>query len=1090
MITPQADLPLRLFFCEFSLTNTLSFECTPSRLSADITMPTPFRLRSLLAVVLASATASLSAADLPPGPAASVPSGGKAPGDYPNFTVTGANWTMDASAVPDIGGGLRDEIKMNLAGQGPLPWSLTAFGQGRFAPRLNVADPQAAATKLDALPFDLIIDGTSYEWENDIDPWAANGAAWRPHPAKGILLATVRKNSQMWNDGAPLFYGVVSTPIELSGGEGYSLIDGSFGDGDAEISVGKLGPELGGAIDTSVAWFPYDQGWIGGHVASADFEQGEWIQDGFHHPELPADPADMITWSRELGIILPPVTLSLPNVNARTDGMLFTSSIERASTNNHLTSVDPKTDGSGWDIMIRPDTETDPTFAAESALSFSFLYIPYSSGNLTGGHIRGSDASVLNGRGNYTIERLAEGRYQLAIPGKKASDGMLILNAAGRIPGNTQHLSRGALSYEANASDQFIIESHTFQGGNSFPLEDTDFYFAWIDFARPLSPPGFETVIDPPTITQQPESTNLELGGGVTLRVSASGSEPFIYQWLFDGNAIAGATEASFEITNARLEDAGSYTVEITNGGGKASSEAALVRVLAPPSISSQPQSLEAAVGDSVRFSVTASGTPPLTYQWQKDGVDIPGANAAELLLNNISIADAGQYRARVNNDVSEVFSTTGRLTVQAILTQPSITQHPQSVEVQAGNAVHFQVTATGTPPLRYQWQRNQQDIPGATAATFTLTNPQPSDSGAIRVLVSNDAGSTTSNVATLSVTEAPVVIDAPTIVQQPVSQTVNIGDSVRFQVVATGESIQYQWQANGTDIPGATQSALALSGVMLSAAGNYQVRLTNPGGSITSAVATLTVQEAPPAGDSLSIVNHPQAQSVAPGDSVTFSVVAESANPISYQWQLGTFNIPGARAASFSIDQVQQVDEGNYRVIVSDGTTTLTSNAASLTVSTAPVITQHPQSQTITEGDRVEFSVSAQGQTPLSYQWQFNGSNIPGARGQQFSFNSVQKADEGNYQVVVTDAGGSTTSEAAILSVTPRPDTPTLTITQISLNGNTLTIEWAGGPGIVLQAMASLSDPNWQDVPGTEGQNSTQQLALGLSAYFRLIQR
>ncbi len=997
---------------------------------------------------------------------------------------------MDASAVPDIGGGLRDEIKMNLAGQGPLPWSLSSFGQGRYAPRLNVADPQAAASNLNALPFDLIIDGTAYEWENDIDPWAANGAAWRPHPAKGILLATVRKNGQTWNDGAGPFYGVASTPIELSGGEGYSLIDGSFGSGDAEISVGKLGTALGGAINTSVAWFPYDQGWIGGHVASADFEQGEWLRDGFHHPDLPADPADLITWTREVGVIVPPVTLSLPDVNARTDGMLFTSSIERASTNNHLTSVDPKPDGSGWEIMIRPDTETDPSFGAESALSYSFLYIPYSSTRLIGGHIRGSDASVLNGRGNYTVKRLAEGRYELVIPGKKSSDGMLILNAAGRIPGNSRYLSRSALSYEPNEANQFIIESRTNQGEPDFLLEDTDFYFAWIDFAQPLSPPGFETVIDPPTITQQPQSTNLELGSNVTLEVRADGAEPFIFQWLFEGSAIAGATEASYQITSAGLDDAGNYSVEITNGGGKVTSEQALIRVLAPPSITAQPQSTDAAVGERVSFAVAATGTPPLNIQWQKDGIDLPGATSAEFVISSISLEDAGQYRARVSNDVSEVFSSTGRLTVQAVLSPPSITEHPQSIETVAGTAVSFRVEASGTPPLQYQWQLNQQDIPGATSSSLTITNPQPSDSGEIHVVVSNDAGNVTSNAATLTVTEAPIVIDAPSIVQQPSSQSVEVGGSARFQVVATGESIQYQWQLNGIDIAGATQNALELNNVALSAAGNYRVLLTNPGGSLASAVATLTVTEAPPAGDQLTIVTQPSAQTVAPGGSVSFSVVAEGPNPITYQWQLGTFNIPGARTSSFSIDNVQQVDEGNYRVVVSDGVTTLTSNVASLTVSTAPVITQHPESQSITEGDAVVFSVTAQGQTPFSYQWQFNGINIPGARQREFSVASVQEADEGAYRVVVTDAGGSSTSNAATLSVTPRPDTPDIRITQISVSGNTLTIAWEGGPGIVLQAKASLNDPAWQDVPGTEGQSSTQQLALGLSAYFRLIQR
>ena len=1032
----------------------------------------------------------LMGAELPPGPSPSVPSGGKAPGDYPNFTVTGANWTMDASAVPDINGGLKNEIRMNLAGQGPLPWSLTEFGQGRYAPRLNVADPQAAASNLDALPFDLIIDGSAYQWENDLDPWAANGAAWRPHPAKGVLLASVRKNGQEWSDGAPRFHGVVSTPILESGGEGYSLIDGSFAAGDVELSIGKAGLNLGGAIDTSIAWFPYDQGWIGGHVASADFEEGEWFQDEFRHPDLPVDPAQLITWSREFGVIVPPVTLRLPDVNARTDGMLFTMSIERASTSNHITVTEPHTDGSGWEIMIRFDHETDPSFAAESGLAFSFLYVPYASGNLIGGHIRGSDANVINGRGNYAIKRISTGRYELEIPNKKATDGMLILNAAGRTGGPTSPLNRTFLSYEPAGENQFIIESRIQQSDTEQPLEDSDFYFAWVDFARPLSPPGFETIIDPPVIQEQPQSASIELGADARFTASATGSEPFIYQWTHNNSPIDGATEPSYSITNAKLEDAGNYAIEITNGGGKATSSGAVLKVLAPPAITSHPVSQDVATGDSIELSVTATGTAPLIYQWQKNGVDIPGATSAQLSLANISLADAGQYRASVSNEVKQVFSLTGRLTVQATLTPPNIIQQPQSQETTVGETATFSISAGGTPPLSYQWRHNNDVIEGAGSEILSINNSQLDDTGIYTVVVTNNAGEATSANATLTVVEAPPVILAPVILQQPQSLTVEANNPARFEVVAEGINIQYQWSRNGQVLSGATDSSLVIGSTSNSDSGDYRVTLSNQGGTTTSNIALLTVNEPnPPVGD-LTIVTAPLSQTVAPGADVTFSVIAESPASLTYQWQLGNFNIPGARNQTFSIANVQQIDEGNYRVVVSDGTTSITSEFAILTVSTAPVISTHPESQVITEGDEVTFSVTATGSSALSYQWRYNGSNIPGARSQQFSVAGVQKADEGEYQVLVSDNGGSTVSNAAILTTVPKTESPMLSLTDISLSGNSLVIKWEGGPGIVLQAKASLNDPNWQDVPGTEGASETQQLALGLSAYFRLIQR
>ncbi len=1033
----------------------------------------------------------LVAAEVPPGPKPLVPAGGKAPGDYPNFTVTGANFTMDASGVTDFNGGLRHEIKLNIDGQGPLPWSLTGFGQGRFTPRLNVADPQAAASNLDVLPFDIIIDGSSYEWENDLDPWAANGAAWRPHPGKGLLFASPRKNGQIWNDGEPRFYGVMSIPVELSEGEGYSMIDGTFGPGDMEIAVGKVGPTVGGSIDTSVAWFPYDQGWLGGHVATADFEQGEWLKPGFHHPDLPEDPSELITWSRELGIILPPVTVRLPEVNARTDGMLFATSIERANSNTRLTGVDPRTDGSGWDIMIRTDTETDPDFGEEVGLSFAFLYVSYGSGNLIGGHVRGKDANVINGRGNYAMTRKATGQYELAIPGKKSSDGMLLLQATGRIAGRSGTISRSFLSYEPTADDRFTIESRVFDGESDQPLADTDFYFVWVDFARPLSPPGFETVIEPPSISRQPALKSIPLGASHQFGVTAAGSEPFIYQWLFNGQAIKGATEPTYSLENATLEDAGLYVVEITNGGGKVASDPATLKVLAPPHISTHPQSVDATVGEAIRFTVTATGTEPLTYQWQKDGVNVPGATAADLLLTNIGIADAGQYRVEVRNEVKTELTLSARLTVRAGLAAPQITEHPQDAEVKVGGSASFRVMASGNPAPSYQWQFNRVNLSGQTEPNLTLSDIQPSQQGEYRVMVSNSSGSLTSRSAELVVTAAPPKVDPPIIVQQPASLTLTAGEVARFQTIVTGSMLEFQWFKDGSSLAGATQGTLIIEGVSETHVGTYQLKVRNPAATLDSASVRLELKsELPPENDGLAILTHPMDQTVPPGTDVTFLVEVGGNGTISYQWQWGDFNIPGARLASFTIANVQEVDEGEYRVVISDGDRRLTSQPATLTVSTAPVILVPPQSQSIVEGDRVTFQVQAKGASPLSYQWRYNGINLPGARSQSFTVTAVSPTDEGAYQVVVTDSGGSTVSEPAQLTVTERPSNPLLRLSKWSRVGTTLVLEWDGGPGIVLQAKARLQDPVWQDVPGTQGASRAEQLTLGAAAYFRLIQR
>ncbi|PYT65482.1 MAG: hypothetical protein DMG39_29115, partial [Acidobacteria bacterium] len=134
----------------------------------------------------------------------------------------------------------------------------------------------------------------------------------------------------------------------------------------------------------------------------------------------------------------------------------------------------------------------------------------------------------------------------------------------------------------------------------------------------------------------------------------------------------------------------------------------------------------------------------------------------------------------------------------------PSITAQPTNDTVTAGQAASFSVVATGTAPLSYQWQKNGTAISGATSASYTTAATTSADNGAqFVVVVSNSAGSMTSNAAMLTVNAAAV---APSITTQPANQTVTVGQAATFTVVATGTApLSYQWQKSGTAISGAT---------------------------------------------------------------------------------------------------------------------------------------------------------------------------------------------------------------------------------------------------------------------------------------------
>src|SRR6202007_2353560 len=212
--------------------------------------------------------------------------------------------------------------------------------------------------------------------------------------------------------------------------------------------------------------------------------------------------------------------------------------------------------------------------------------------------------------------------------------------------------------------------------------------------------------------------------------------------------------------------------------------------------------------GQTATFSVIATGTAPLSYQWQKNGAAIGGATSSAYTTPAETTSDTGaQFTVVVSNSVGSATSNAATLTVNPAPVVPSITTQPTSQTVTAGQTATFSATATGTAPLNYQWKKNGAAISGATSSTYTTPAETTSDTGAqFTVVVSNSAGSATSNAATLTVNPAPV---APSITTQPASQTVTAGQTATFSVTATGTApLNYQWQKNGVALSGATSSS------------------------------------------------------------------------------------------------------------------------------------------------------------------------------------------------------------------------------------------------------------------------------------------
>ena len=303
------------------------------------------------------------------------------------------------------------------------------------------------------------------------------------------------------------------------------------------------------------------------------------------------------------------------------------------------------------------------------------------------------------------------------------------------------------------------------------------------------------TVNPSTSITTQPTNQIACAGSNATFTVVAAGTAPITYQWKKGASNIVGATSASLTLNNVTAADAASYTVVVHSGcGADVTSAAATLTVNAATSITTQPTSQTLCAGSNATFTVVASGTGTITYQWKKGASNIVGATSASLTINNISAADAASYTVVVHSDCgADVTSSAAVLTVNP---STSITTQPTNQTACAGSNATFTVVAAGTAPITYQWKKGATNIVGATSASLTLNSVTAADAASYTVLVHSGCGAdVTSSAATLTVNPAT------SITTQPTSQTLCAGSNATFTVVAAGTApITYQWKKGGIE--------------------------------------------------------------------------------------------------------------------------------------------------------------------------------------------------------------------------------------------------------------------------------------------------
>ncbi|MDO8540879.1 MAG: immunoglobulin domain-containing protein [Opitutaceae bacterium] len=448
------------------------------------------------------------------------------------------------------------------------------------------------------------------------------------------------------------------------------------------------------------------------------------------------------------------------------------------------------------------------------------------------------------------------------------------------------------------------------------------------------------------------------------------------------------------------------------------------------PAIVTSPQNQVAAVGGSVTFTASASGSPSPSYQWQRrlpgtdifvnvsDGATYIGtATAALTILNVTSEMNGNEFRVVASNLVNPPATSSGA--ILTVGTPPTITSAANTT-FRVGQAGTFTVTTSSGLPVTF----SATGMPSwltLNASSGVLSGTPPDLNGSpFAITITANTGSGTSTAATQSflLTVEPSQV-APTIATQPASTSVNSGDSPTFSVSASGTApLSYQWRKDGSAISGATGTSYTVTNAQGSSAGLYSVVVSNPYGTATSFAASLSVNT-PPIFDS-----QPRAQTVLAGNSVTFSANVSGASGTTFQWRRNGVALAGANSSTLTLSNVSAADAGNYDLIVTNALGSAASSVAQLTLASAPalpVFTLQPASRTVVVGGNATFNAAAAAAPAATYQWRKNGVNIAGATNPSYSIVGIQPGDGGSYDVAASNSMGTVVSTAAGVRVIAR---------------------------------------------------------------------
>jgi len=567
----------------------------------------------------------------------------------------------------------------------------------------------------------------------------------------------------------------------------------------------------------------------------------------------------------------------------------------------------------------------------------------------------------------------------------------------------------------------------------------------------------------PPAISAQPQNRAVLANTSAAFTVNATGTPTPSVEWqrssddgvTWTTQTTSMAMPNTYTTQGLQGLDGWKYRAVLTNAAATVTTDVATLTVGTVPTVAnlSGTPGFNVAVGTNLLLTAgLIEGVPTPNLQWSRKGVgestfsDISNATSASVSIAVVAADIGASYRLVASN----VWGSGNGTVIPSVVSLPTISVHPVDRSTAVGSSTSFSSTGTGSP----QWQvsaDNGASWTNSSGGTFSTLSVFPSsvaqDGSLYRVLYSTLSGSITSSTARLTVTAGPSVV------AEPVDQTVAIGQTATFSAQAIAPIASATWQrstdggtswstASGgtlTTNVGVSTATLAVTGAVNSANGyRYRVVFSRSPGTVTSQSASLTVTGLP------TLVSSPTSRSVAAGAATSFFASVTSSGVPTVAWERSddagstwtplaggaTSRTMATTNASFALPMTTALDDGaRFRATFTNDSGSITTAVGTLTV---VAVTGEPVDTTVAPDAVASFTASSN-QAAATVRWEVmtpaasSYSTVAGATSPTFNVTAAVATNGNLYRAVFTVGSASVVTAAARLHVSATP--PAITV-------------------------------------------------------------